>query len=63
MAHMKASTDANSADGVLETYRRWADEVSFTRYLYATNEQFTVTTDPDYAGWRKCYFLGWANSS
>ncbi|WP_139281526.1 hypothetical protein [Vibrio aerogenes] len=59
--HVKASSENGVKDGVLETYRRWSDEDEFTRYHYSDTEYFSVPEDPEYAGWRKGYFMGWSN--
>lgn len=55
--HLKVSSINGKEDGVLETYCRWSDENSWTRYHYSNAELFSVPDDADYAGWRQGYFM------
>jgi len=58
---IKAASDRASKDGVMQMWRRWENEPTFTK--------FTDITDADIApppggpqGWQRGYILGWMNA-
>jgi hypothetical protein len=62
--HVKASSQGDSEDGVMELWRRWANEPVSKRELLhrRTDAKLPLPADgPD--GWKEGYFLGWANGS
>jgi hypothetical protein len=60
--HVKTSSSNGTPDGVVELYRRWSDEAEFTLHHQSTTSTFSLPEDSAFAGWRKGYFMGWANS-
>lgn len=60
--HVKAATARGSNDGVIETYRRWQDESSFTK-LHTITDADIASPPAGPNGWKAGYFLGWSNPS
>jgi hypothetical protein len=59
--HVKAATNATSNDGVIELWRRWADESSFTKFHEVYNANIAAPAGgPN--GWQRGYLMGWANA-
>ncbi|ABC30133.1 protein of unknown function [Hahella chejuensis KCTC 2396] len=60
--HLKNASYNGAKDGVIETWRRWADESSFTQLHKAANIPFrTPSQGPQ--GFKTGYLLGWANGA
>lgn len=58
--HVKAATDRTSNDGVIELWRRWDGEQSFTQIHEALNADIAPAPDgPE--GWKAGYIMGWSN--
>src|SRR5690625_6306016 len=59
---VKASTNRSSNDGIIETYRRWVGENSFTKIQEVRDANMAVaTTGPN--GWSRGYVMGCADAS
>jgi hypothetical protein len=60
--HIKAATNRSSNDGVLETWRRWSNETSFTKFHEVRNANMAPSpSGPN--GWKAGYLMGWANGA
>lgn len=62
--HAKAASAPRKADGLIETYRRWAGETNFTRLHYVPDADIAMppaSLRPEYQGWKAGYFMGWSN--
>lgn len=57
--HAKASTSSGSNDGVIQLWRRWSNETSFTQLHNYTTANFSPVAN---SGWRYGYLMGWANA-
>lgn len=58
--HVKAATHADSNDGVMQFYRRWADEPNFTLIHDHRTADIAMPSGGPF-GWKAGYFLGWSN--
>jgi hypothetical protein len=57
-----ASTTPSSDDGILQMWRRWENESSFTQFHNLNNLPFRIGSgEPD--GWHNGYLMGWANAA
>ena len=59
LIHVKSATSSSVRDGSLALWRRWENEVDFTRLHHKSGMNFT--TPPDTEGWGGGYLLGWSN--
>ena len=60
--HVKAASSSTSNDGVIETYRRWDRESSYTKLHELLNANIAAPPGgPD--GWKSGYIMGWANAA
>jgi len=59
VVHLKTASSSNASDGVIQLYRRWEDENSFT--LLHDKQNATRQWESGTLGYRSGYFLGWAN--
>jgi hypothetical protein len=60
LVHVKEASSRGANDGVIETYRRWQDEASFTLLHRLTDADIaSPPAGPD--GWRAGYLMGWSN--
>lgn len=60
--HMKAATAINANDGVIEMFRKWDGDDSYTKFHEKTDcNTFAPAGGP--AGWKGGYIMGWANAS
>jgi hypothetical protein len=58
--HVKAATSTSSNDGVMQFWRRWEDESSFTLFHDHREADIGIPSGgPD--GWKAGYFMGWSN--
>jgi hypothetical protein len=55
--HLKTETSAGASDGIIETWRRWDGDASFTALHSKTDASLYEAT----GGWQAGYFMGWAN--
>jgi|TARA_R110001632_G_scaffold105782_5_gene215340 hypothetical protein len=55
--HLKTETSAGASDGIIETWRRWDGDASFTALHSKTDAALYEVT----GGWQAGYFMGWAN--
>src|SRR5690606_6191303 len=60
MIHVKAASKRGSNDGVIETYRRWQDEASFT-LLHRLTDADIASPPGGPNGWKAGYLMGWSN--
>lgn len=58
--HVKAASGPSMKDGVIQLYRRWADEASFTLLHDDQNADIAAPAQGPY-GWQAGYFMGWSN--
>lgn len=58
--HVVQSSGDAANDGVIELYRRWADESSFTRLHNDQNADVAPPAGGPY-GWKAGYLMGWSN--
>lgn len=58
--HTRAQSAPGVADGVMETWRRWQDEESFTKLHEVLDAEIKIATDGP-AGFQRGYLMGWAN--
>lgn len=58
--HVKASSASSANDGVIELYRRWENEESFTLLHEDTNANIAAPSGGP-QGWKAGYFMGWSN--
>ena len=59
--HVKASSQPSQSDGVIELWRRWENESTFTKVHDTKTANLPVPSGgPD--GWASGYVLGWANA-
>lgn len=56
--HARASSSNGSNDGLLELWRRWADEPTFTKY-HDRGDLNTYIPPDGPAGWANGYLMGW----
>jgi hypothetical protein len=62
LLHVRASSKAGANDGLIETYRRWDIESSFTKLHNVANINIPAPSGgPN--GWKAGYFMGWSNPS
>ena len=61
VVHVKASTEPNSEDGVIELYRKWTDEENYAREHYKDNANIGIPEGK--RGFQSGYFMGWANGA
>lgn len=60
--HVRAASNSNSSDGVMQFWRRWNGEQEFTKLHEATDLDIAPPANgPD--GWKHGYILGWANGA
>lgn len=60
--HVKAATTGTSNDGVIQMWRKWNGESSFTKLHEHTTANLSLpATGPQ--GWSFGYFMGWANAA
>lgn len=58
--HVKAASSASSADGVIELWRRWEHQSSYSKLHDVRNANIAVPpTGPN--GWKTLYTMGWSN--
>lgn len=58
---LEAATNRSSNDGIIETYRRWEGESSFTKIQEVRDANIAVPpSGPN--GWRRGYVMGYANA-
>lgn len=58
--HTRAQSAPGVADGVMETWRRWEDEESFTKLHEVLDAEIRIATGGP-AGFQRGYLMGWAN--
>jgi hypothetical protein len=59
---VKAATNRSSNDGIIQTYRRWENEDSFTKIHELTNANIAAPpSGPN--GWKNGYIMGYANAA
>ncbi len=59
--HVKAASNSSLHDGVIQMWRRWQNESSFTKLHEITNAQIHSPVSTN--GWRAGYIMGWANAA
>ncbi|MGQ9425165.1 hypothetical protein ACXYTJ_06515 [Gilvimarinus sp. F26214L] len=57
---VKAASGASRNDGIMQFYRRWENESSFTLIHDHRQADIAIPTSGP-AGWKAGYFLGWSN--
>jgi len=60
--HVRAATSATSNDGIIQMWRRWDNEGSFTK-LHDTTTANIPAPHGGPNGWKAGYVMGWANAS
>ncbi|MGQ9424685.1 hypothetical protein ACXYTJ_01910 [Gilvimarinus sp. F26214L] len=58
--HVKAATGPSANDGIIQLYRRWDGEESFT-LLHDDQKANIAMPAGGPAGWKAGYFMGWSN--
>ena len=61
LVHIKPSTTRTSSDGVLEVFRKWDGESSYTQLLSTATAKFILPTT-GYQGLAQGKIMGWANA-
>jgi len=62
--HVKASSQGQSNDGVIELWRRWESESPDKRTLLHRKTDAVLPIPPEGPqGWKNGYFMGWANAA
>ncbi|MDQ2076173.1 hypothetical protein [Marinimicrobium sp. ABcell2] len=59
---VKAATDRNSNDGIIETHRRWEGEGSFTK-IHEIKDANIAAPPGGPNGWHSGYIMGYANAT
>jgi len=60
--HIKAATNSTSNDGVIQMWRRWENEGSFTKFHDIASANIAAPSGgPN--GWKAGYIMGWANAA
>jgi hypothetical protein len=59
--HVKAASAASANDGIIQLYRRWENENSFTLLHDDKGANIAAPANAS-AGWRAGYFMGWSNA-
>jgi hypothetical protein len=59
--HVKAESSDGANDGIVQTFRRWSNESSFTKLHETLNAPLRVPDAGPY-GFKTGYILGWANA-
>ena len=62
LIHVKAASSRGSNDGIIDTYRRWQDEASFT-LLHRLTDADIASPPAGPNGWKAGYIMGWSNPS
>ncbi|MEJ2611416.1 MAG: hypothetical protein P8179_15370 [Candidatus Thiodiazotropha sp.] len=60
--HIKAESSPGSSDGVVQTFRRWNDETSFTTIHSSSSVPLKIPVGGP-KGFKAGYILGWANAA
>ena len=60
VVHLKTESSDNADDGVIETWRRWRDETSFTKLHEKLDAPLRIPPGGP-QGFKTGYLLGWAN--
>ena len=61
--HFKTESKSGERDGVIQTYRRWAGESSYTKLHEKLGLPIKVPTNGSPNGFKSGYLLGWANAA
>ncbi|WP_214660551.1 hypothetical protein [sulfur-oxidizing endosymbiont of Gigantopelta aegis] len=61
--HVKVESSPGASDGIVQTYRRWANETTYTKLHEALNAVIKVPDNNTPAGLKSGYILGWANAA
>lgn len=57
---VKAASSSSANDGIMQFYRRWADESSFTLFHDHRSADIAPPSGGPF-GWKAGYFMGWSN--
>lgn len=59
--HVRAATGPGTKNGLIETYRRWANESTFVKLHHLDTADISMPSTGPF-GWKSGYFMGWSNS-
>jgi hypothetical protein len=60
--HVRAATGPGAKNGLIETYRRWANESTFSKLHYLNTADISMPASGP-LGWKAGYFMGWSNGA
>ncbi len=60
--HFKTESSPGASDGLIQTYRRWQNEGSYTKVHEALNLPIKIPASGQTNGFKRGYILGWANA-